>query len=58
MNDTISVYDGSLNAFRKLDKHNYNDDWVIGTLFFNRDALAIIKHINRQRLDLYLRVDL
>ena len=43
MNDTISVYDGSLNAFRKLDKHNYNDDRVIGTLFFNRDALAIIE---------------
>lgn len=37
------VYDESIRSFRDLDKANYNDDIVFGTIFLQRDALEEIK---------------
>lgn len=37
------VYDESIKSFRRLDKNNYNDDIVFGTIFLQRDALTEIK---------------
>lgn len=43
MNEKLLVYDETKKSFRDLDVSNYNDDYIIGTLFFERIALEEIK---------------
>ena len=43
MNTELLVYDEFNKKFRKLDVNNYNDDIVVGTLFFQRSALTVIE---------------
>ncbi len=45
--DSIIVFDGFKRCFRELDASNYNDDLVVGTVFFTRDAISIIEKYNR-----------
>lgn len=45
--DSIAVFDDFKHCFRKLDESNYNDDLVVGTVFFNRDAISVIKKYYR-----------
>ena len=37
--DSIVVFDDYKRCFRELDSSNYNDDLVIGTVFFKRDIV-------------------
>ena len=39
----LLVYDESTQKFRKLDKKNYNDDIVCGSVLLNREAINEIK---------------
>lgn len=39
----LLVFDNSRNVFRKLDKTNYDDDLVIGTVLLRREAVVILK---------------
>ncbi|MBQ8804393.1 MAG: hypothetical protein IJZ53_12215 [Tyzzerella sp.] len=39
----LLVYDNFKGVFRKLNKHNYNDDIIVGTVFFRRSALSVIQ---------------
>ena len=39
----LKVYDETVKAFRKLNKHNYNDDIIWGTIFLKREAISEIK---------------
>ena len=43
MSRSVLVYDDFHDCFRSLDTTNYNDDIVVGTVFFHRDALSAIK---------------
>ena len=43
MRKKLLVYDEFKGFFRKLDKNNYNDDIVVGTVFFQRAALSVIQ---------------
>ena len=43
MNKEILVYDDFKDFFRKLDINNYNDDIVVGTVFFQRSAISVIQ---------------
>ncbi len=43
MNKELFVYDDFKGIFRLLDKDNYNDDIVVGTVFFRRSALSVIQ---------------
>lgn len=43
MENRILVYDENGN-FRELDTTNYNDDYIIGTIFFDRNVIEEIKH--------------
>lgn len=43
MEKTIRVYDDLERSFRNLNINNYNDDFIVGTIFFERDALVVIK---------------
>lgn len=45
--DSIIVFDDFKRCFRELDASNYNDDLVVGTVFFTRDAISIIEKYNR-----------
>ena len=45
--DSIIVFDNFKRCFRELDASNYNDDLVVGTVFFTRDAISIIEKYNR-----------
>lgn len=37
--DSILVFDDFKHCFRELDTSNYNDDLVVGSVFFTRDAI-------------------
>lgn len=37
MKKELLVYDEYKQLFRKLNKTNYNDDLIIGTVFFSRN---------------------
>ena len=39
----LQVYDETINGFRKLNKCNYNDDIIWGTIFLKREAISEIK---------------
>lgn len=39
----LLVYDDLKRTFRNLDRNNYDDDIIVGTIFLNRNALDIIK---------------
>ena len=41
--DSILVFDDFKHCFRKIDTSNYNDDLVVGTVFFTRDAINVIE---------------
>lgn len=43
MNKEILVYDDFKSVFRKLDINNYDDDIVVGTVFFQRSAISVIQ---------------
>ena len=43
MNKELLVYDDFKGVFRKLDTNNYNDDIVVGTVFFQRSAISVIQ---------------
>ncbi|WP_370773289.1 hypothetical protein [Faecalibacillus intestinalis] len=43
MNKNILVYDNLKNNFRELNEANYNNDHIIGTIFFKRNAIEILK---------------
>ena len=43
----LSVYDNFSCDFRPLDKKNFNDDYILGTVFFHRDAIDLITHYFR-----------
>ena len=43
MKKTLLVYDNLKRTFRNLERNNYNDDIIVGTIFLNRNALNIIK---------------
>jgi hypothetical protein len=45
--NSIAVFDDVKHCFRELDTTNYNDDIVIGTIFFRRDAINIINSYYR-----------
>lgn len=45
--DSILVFDDFKHCFRKLDISNYNDDLVVGTVFFTRDAINVIEKYYR-----------
>ena len=38
----LMVYDETVKVFRKLNKNNYNDDIICGTIFLKREALSEI----------------
>ena len=45
--DSIVVFDDYKRCFRELDSSNYDDDLVVGTVFFKRDAISVIeKYLN------------
>ena len=39
----LMVYDESIKDFRQLNKNNYNDDIIWGTVFLEREALSEIR---------------
>ena len=39
----LMVYDETVRAFRKLNKSNFNDDIIWGTVFLKREAISEIK---------------
>ena len=41
--DSILVFDDFKHCFRELDTLNYNDDLVVGSVFFTRDAINVIE---------------
>ncbi len=41
--DSIVVFDDYKRCFRELDSSNYNDDSVIGSVYFKRDAISVIE---------------
>lgn len=43
MNKKLFVYDERKKTFRHLNKRNYNDDVIVGTIFFQRVAIDILK---------------
>ncbi len=43
----IAVFDDYKRCFRKLDTSNFNDDLVVGTVFFTRDAISVIEKYYR-----------
>lgn len=45
--DSILVFDDFKHCFRKLDTSNYNDDLVVGSVFFTRDAINVIEKYYR-----------
>lgn len=44
---SIAVFDDYKGCFRELDTSNYNDDLVVGTVFFTRDAINVIEKYYR-----------
>lgn len=42
--DSILVFDDFKHCFRELDTSNYNDDLVVGSVFFTRDAINVIEN--------------
>ena len=45
--DSILVFDDFKHCFRELDTSNYNDDLVVGSVFFTRDAINVIEKYYR-----------
>lgn len=45
--DSILVFDDFKHYFRELDTSNYNDDLVVGSVFFTRDAINVIEKYYR-----------
>ena len=45
--DSIAVYDNNRRCFRELDESNYDDDIVVGTVFFYRTAISVIRKYYR-----------
>ena len=45
--DSIVVFDDYKRCFRKLNKSNYNDDLVVGSVFFTRSAISVIEKYYR-----------
>ena len=45
--NSIVVFDDFKRCFRELDTSNYNDDLVVGTIFFIRDAISVIEKYYR-----------
>lgn len=45
--DSILVFDDFKHCFRELDTLNYNDDLVVGSVFFTRDAINVIEKYYR-----------
>lgn len=43
----IAVFDDNKNSFRELDESNYDDDIVVGTIFFYRTAISVISKYYR-----------
>lgn len=39
----LMVYDETVKRFRKLNKSNFNDDIIWGTVFLKREAISEIK---------------
>ena len=48
--DSIVVFDDYKRCFRELDSSNYDDDLVVGTVFFKRDAISVIEILQDNRL--------
>ena len=49
----LLVYDESTRKIRKLDKNNYNDDMVCGSVLLKREAINEIKkyyHIKKAKV--------
>lgn len=42
MEEELLVFDENNSCFRKLDKTNYNDDLIVGTIFFSTEAVRVI----------------
>lgn len=53
--DAICVYDDFSREFRPLNLENYNDDLIVGTIFFDRDAIQII--VKYMQIIGYLMID-
>ena len=45
--DSILVFDDFKHCFMELDTSNYNDDLVVGSVFFTRDAINVIEKYYR-----------
>lgn len=45
--NSILVFDDFKHSFRELDTSNYNDDLVVGTVFFTRGAIGVIEKYYR-----------
>lgn len=45
--DSVSVFDDFKKCFRELNTSNYDDDIIVGTVYFRRDAIDIIKEFYR-----------
>ena len=45
--NSIAVFDDFKCCFRELDTTNYNDDIIVGVIFFRRDAINVINNYYR-----------
>jgi hypothetical protein len=45
--DSVSVFDDFKGKFRELNTSNFDDDIIVGTIFFTRDAIDVIRKFYR-----------
>lgn len=43
MGQQVLVYDENTECFRSLNTRNYNDDIIVGTIFFKKGAISVLK---------------